>query len=132
VASVARVPDPPPPVEGLEAEVLEEVWSRGSATVRDVMTAINARSRRERAYTTFMTTMVRLHGKGLLERRRAGKIYHYTPAISRERYAASRAQADVRALMEQHGELALSEFARRVAELDPERRAALERLGRDD
>ena len=91
---MTRTPAPPPPVEGLDAEVLDEVWSRGSATVRDVMIAINTRSGRERAYTTFMTTLVRLHGKGLLEQRREAKVYRYAPAISRERYAASRAQAD--------------------------------------
>ena len=48
----------------------------------------------------------------------------YTPAISRQEYV----QADVKALIEQHGDLALSEFARQVAEMDPERRAALRRL----
>jgi predicted transcriptional regulator len=125
---VARSPDPPPPVEGLEAQVLEEVWSRGTATVRDVMTAINERSARDRAYTTFMTVLFRLHRKGLLDRRQEDGVNHYSPAISRERYAASRAEADVRALVEQHGDLALSAFVRRVADLDPERRAALERL----
>jgi predicted transcriptional regulator len=126
------VADVPPPVEGFEAEVLEELWDRGTATVRDVMTAINDRSSRQRAYTTFMTVLVRLHRKGLLERRQQDGVNHYSPAISREDYAASRADADVRALLEQHGDLALSAFVRRVAELGPEHRAALERLGRRD
>jgi predicted transcriptional regulator len=107
---------------------MEEVWSRGSVTVRDVMTAINERSSRDRAYTTFMTVLVRLHRKGLLERRREANADHYSAAISRDRYSASRAEADVQDVIEQHGDLALSEFARRVAGLDPERRADLERL----
>ena len=111
---------------------MEEVWSHPDATVRDVMRAVNAESKRERAYTTFMTVLVRLHGKGLLERRQEGNVYHYTAAISRDEYALSRAQADVSALVEQHGDLALSEFARRVAGLDPERRAELERLAFGD
>ena len=120
--------DAPPPLEGLEARVMEEVWSHPGATVRDVMRAVNAESPRERAYTTFMTVLVRLHAKGLLERRQEANVYHYTAAISRDEYAMVRTQADVSALVEQHGDLALSEFARRVAALDPERRAALERL----
>ena len=124
--------DLPPPLEGLEARVMEEVWSHPDATVRDVMRAVNAESSRERAYTTFMTVLVRLHGKGLLERRQDANVYHYTAAISREEYARTRAEADVSALMEQHGDLALSEFARRVAGLDPERRAELERLAFGD
>lgn len=120
--------DSPPPLEGLEARVMEEVWSHPGATVRDVMRAVNAETARERAYTTFMTVLVRLHAKGLVERRQEGNVYHYTAAISRDEYARTRAQADVSALVAQHGDLALSEFARQVAELDPERRAALERL----
>jgi predicted transcriptional regulator len=127
---VRGVPDAFPPVQGLEAQVMDEVWSRGSVTVRDVMTAINERSSRDRAYTTFMTVLVRLQRKGLLERRREANADHYTAAISRDRYAASRAEADVQDVIEQHGDLALSEFARRVAGLDPERRAELERLRR--
>jgi predicted transcriptional regulator len=111
---------------------MDEVWSRGSVTVRDVMTAINERSARDRAYTTYMTVLVRLHRKGLLERRREAKVDHYSAALSRDRFAEARAAADVRALVEQHGGLALSEFARRVAGLDPERRAALERLARGE
>ena len=35
-------------------------------------------------------------------------------------------------LVEQYGELALSNFAQRVAELDPARRKALERLAREN
>ena len=128
-----RPMDLPPPLEGLEARVMDEVWSHPDATVRDVMQAVNAESSRERAYTTFMTVLVRLHAKGLLERRQEANVYHYTAAISHDEYARTRAQADVSALVEQHGDLALSEFARQVAGLDPERRAALERLafGRD-
>jgi predicted transcriptional regulator len=122
--------DSPPPLEGFEAQVMEEVWRQGSVTVRDVMTAINAAEPQDRAYTTYMTVLVRLHNKGLLDRRREGKTNHYTPAVARERYAASRVEADVQAIVERHGELALSEFARRVSGLDPERRAALERLRR--
>jgi predicted transcriptional regulator len=127
---VSGVSETPPPVHGLEARVMEEVWSRGPMTVREVMTAINARSSRDRAYTTFMTVLVRLQRKGLLTRRREANADRYSAAITRERYAASRAEADVRDVLEQHGDLALSEFARRVAGLDPERRAALERLER--
>ena len=131
-AARLRPVEPPPPLHGVEMQVMEEVWRRGSVTVRDVMTALNARGEHDRAYTTYMTVLVRLHGKGLLDRRREGKTNHYTPAVARERYAASRVEADVQAVVEQHGDLALSEFARRVAGLDPERRAALERLSRGE
>ena len=120
----------PPPLHELEAEVMEEVWSQGEASVRAVMDALNARTKKPRAYTTYMTIMARLHSKGLLIRRREGKTDFYRPAYSREEYADLRAQADVAAVVEAYGDMALGHFARQIAELDPKRRQALERLAR--
>jgi hypothetical protein len=45
----------PPPLHKLESEVME-LWAGGEASVRSVMEALNARARKERAYTTYMTT----------------------------------------------------------------------------
>ena len=84
-----------------------------------------------RAQTTYMTILGRLHTKGLLERRREGKTDVYRPVHTRAEYADRRAQAEVAALVEAFGDVALGHFARQVAELDPERRAALERLARE-
>jgi predicted transcriptional regulator len=64
----------PPPLHELESEVMEEVWARGEATVRDVQEALNARNENARAYTTLLTVMTRLDGKGMLVRRRAGRV----------------------------------------------------------
>ena len=72
----------------------------------------------------------RLDGKGLLRRRREGRTDYYRPAHTREQYAELRAQAEVEALVDQFGDVALSHFARQMAQLDPERRLALERLVR--
>ncbi len=44
---------------------MEEMWNRGSATVREVLDALN-RGPKQRAYTTIMTIMARLDRKGLL------------------------------------------------------------------
>ena len=123
-------PNVPPPLHELEAEVMEEAWRSDEATVREVMDALNARAAKPRAYTTYMTIMSRLHTKGLLTRRREGKTDIYAPVHTREEYANLRAQAEVAALVETFGDVALSHFARQVADLDPERREALERLAR--
>jgi len=69
----------PPPLHELEAEVMEQLWERGESSVRDVMRAINVRSGKDRAYTTYMTIMARLHRKGVLDRRREGKTDLYKP-----------------------------------------------------
>jgi predicted transcriptional regulator len=109
---------------------MEQLWSEGEASVRTVMEALNKRARPQRAYTTYMTIMARLHKKGVLDRRREGKTDFYTPKLSREEYMASRARDQVDELVEQYGEVALTHFARQVASLDPARRRALQRLAR--
>jgi predicted transcriptional regulator len=123
-------PQTPPALHELETEVMEELWSRGEASVRTVMEALNAHAASKRAYTTYMTIMARLYKKGVLERRREGKTDFYTPKLSREEFMASRARAEVEGLVAQYGDVALSHFARQVASLDPARRRALQRLAR--
>jgi predicted transcriptional regulator len=120
----------PPPLHELEGEVMEEVWHRGEASVREIMMALNVAAPRERAYTTYMTIMARLDGKGVLERRRMGKTDFYRPVYTREEYADLRARAEVDSIVDQFGELALAHLARQVAQLDPQRRRALRRLAR--
>ena len=111
---------------------MEELWESGESSVRAVMQALNKRTRTDRAYTTYMTVMARLHKKGLLARRREGKTDYYAPAYDREEYMALRAEAEVDELVSQYGEVALSHFARQMAGLDPARRRALQRLARKD
>jgi len=64
----------------LEREVMDAVWQRGEVSVRDIYRAFDERI----AYTTVMTTLSRLHMKGMLERRRDGKAFYYSPSISAE------------------------------------------------
>ena len=123
-------PKAPPQLHELESEVMEEIWARGESSVREVMDALNARTSKPRAYTTYMTIMARLHGKGVLNRRREGKTDFYAPKLDREQFMASRAAAEVEGLVAQYGDVALSHFARQVAQLDPARRRALQRLAR--
>jgi predicted transcriptional regulator len=120
----------PPPLHELEAEVMEELWKSGEAPVRAVMDALNRRARKERAYTTYMTIMARLHKKGMLVRRREGKTDFYAPSRDRDEYLALRARAQVEDLVAQYGDVALSNFAQQMASLDPARRRALQRLAR--
>jgi len=119
-----------PPLHELEAEVMEEIWTQREATVRAVMDALNKRTSKARAYTTYMTIMARLHKKGVLDRRREGKTDFYAPKLDRDEFMATRAAAEVEDLVDQYGEVALSHFARQVASLDPARRRALQRLAR--
>jgi predicted transcriptional regulator len=125
-------PNTPPPLHELEAEVMDAVWDwpQDEVTVREIMDVLNKRTKSPRAYTTYMTIMRRLDTKALLNRRREGKTDIYRPVHSRDEYADLRAQAEVSQLVEQYGEVALSHFAKQMAELDPERRRQLQRLAR--
>ena len=106
---------------------MEEIWRRGEATVRDVLTTLN-RGSRERAYTTVMTIMSRLDDKGLLTRERRGKSDLYRPVMSREAYMDVRAEAEVEALVDEFGDVALAHFAEQVDRLDAKRLRALRKL----
>ncbi len=122
----------PPPLHELESEIMEEMWGRGEATVRQVQQALNARGEKVRAYTTLLTVMTRLDTKGLLVRRRAGRLDVYAPALTRDVYLRTRAEAEVAALVEDFGDLALAHFARHIGELDPQRLETLRRLAASD
>jgi predicted transcriptional regulator len=127
------MPSPPPPapaLHALEAEVMDAVWNLEEPSVRDVMETLNQAASKPRAYTTYMTILGRLHRKGLLTRRREGKTDLYAPVYTRTQYADLRTQAEVAALVDAFGDVALAHFARQVADLDPDRRKALERLAR--
>lgn len=120
----------PPPLHELESEVMEEVWRREEATVRDVLEALNG-GRKKRAYTTIMTIMSRLERKRLLRKTKRGKSHLYRPAMSREEYLEARAHSEVEGLIADYGDLALAHFARRIDTLDPDRRRALRKLAEE-
>lgn len=128
-----RSPDPPPAVAGLEHAAMAEVWAHGGeVTVREVLESLNAREDRQRAYTTVMTVLARLHGKGLLTRRREGRALFYRAAITHEQYVRSRVSAEIDTLVSTYGDAALAQLAERVAEQDPRRLARLRALARRD
>jgi predicted transcriptional regulator len=66
----------------LERQVLDEAWRRGEVSVRDIYLAFSETI----AYTTLMTTLDRLYKKRILERRKDGRAFLYSPAFSREEF----------------------------------------------
>ncbi len=101
----------------LESEVMEAVWTRGDATVRDVHETLALR--RDIAYTTVMTTMGRLATKGLLIRDTSGLAHHYRAGLTREEYAYSTVHSVVDWLVNSFPEPAISYFLDVVDTEDP-------------
>lgn len=62
----------------LEARVMEVLWDCGECSVRQVLTRLHQKS----AYTTIMTTLVRLHSKKLANRKKSGRAYVYSARVS--------------------------------------------------
>jgi predicted transcriptional regulator len=74
----------------LESEVLATLWAADEPmTAADVL----GRLGHTLAYTTVMTTLVRLFEKGLVDRRRAGRGYAYSSKVREGDVAARRFRA---------------------------------------
>ena len=72
-----------------ELEVLSALWRVGSGTGRDVLEEL-AGSGRRLAYTTVVTLLSRLEGRGYVTCDRNSPAHVYRPHISRETVAADR------------------------------------------
>lgn len=79
----------------LERRAMEVLWAEHDRylSVREVAVQLDAGL----AYTTVMTLLVRLHAKGLLERRREGRGYRYRPRMTRSAFAAEAMDRALRA-----------------------------------
>lgn len=104
------------PLGPLEARVMDALWREDSLTAREVCNAMTGA--RERAYTTIMTTMDRLHRKGLLAREKEGLAWRYTPVLSRSDFERGLAEALAAGILQTHGETALAAFVDATARVD--------------
>jgi len=84
-----------PQLGPFERQLLQEIWSRGSATVRELIED----GKLYQAYTTVMTTMDRLYKKGLLDRIAEGRAFRYTPRMSPEELQRDAALDGIRQLL---------------------------------
>ncbi len=62
---------------------MEVVWARGSATVAEVVEALEDKD----AYTTILTLMRILKAKGYLSSRKEGRAFIFAPRVDRETVA---------------------------------------------
>ena len=80
----------------LEQRLLEVLWERGSATVRELIDG----ACRDLAYTTVMTTLDRLYKKNLLARQSELRAFRYTPSVTREQLHHEAAGEALRQLLD--------------------------------
>jgi len=73
---------PRPKLAKLELRIMEVLWQRGAASVREIHEAFPARLRP--AFTTIQTTMYRMEGKKAVRiARRIGNANIFEPAVTR-------------------------------------------------
>ena len=68
-----------------ELAILQILWSRQGATVRDVNTALNERASSPIGYTTTLKLMQIMADKGLVTRDTSSRTHVYTAAIAQEK-----------------------------------------------
>lgn len=110
----------------LESSIMEILWKREEASVRDVFEELGRK--RRVAYTTVMTVMNRLMGKHLLVRKPSGNAFVYHAAKSKERFQRDVAERMIDTLITQCGNVAIAQFVDRVEKIDPETRKKLREL----
>jgi predicted transcriptional regulator len=99
----------------LEQRLLQEVWSRGNGTVREILEDGNLNI----AYTTAMTTLDRLFKKNLLTRVPEGRAFRYSPCVTQEEMQRAAAGQAIRQLLESGpASLPLSYLVEAVTEHD--------------
>jgi len=79
----------------LEQRLLQEVWKRGTATVRELIDDGSL----EIAYTTVMTTLDRLYKKQVLSREAEGRAFRYAALVTREDLQRAAAGEAIRRLL---------------------------------
>lgn len=74
---------PSPKLTRLELQIMETLWSRGSASIREIQEDFPEKDRP--AYTTIQTTVYRLEIKKAVRRaRKVGNFHIFEPAVSRD------------------------------------------------
>jgi BlaI family penicillinase repressor len=74
-------PSQPKPTEK-ELEILQILWQKGPAAVKDVHEAMGGED--TNGYTTILKLLQIMHEKGLVTRQRSGKLHLYKASASQE------------------------------------------------
>jgi BlaI family penicillinase repressor len=72
-----------PKLTRLELQIMETLWTRGSASIREIQENFPEKDRP--AYTTIQTTVYRLESKNAVRRaRKVGNFHIFEPMVSRD------------------------------------------------
>jgi predicted transcriptional regulator len=94
---------------GRETDVMNALWELGSATVAEVLEHLPD----DLAYTTVLTILHRLEGKGHVRREPEGKAHRYFPCVQREEAQDNAIQRVTRRFFSNSSELLMTRLLNR-------------------
>jgi len=103
----------------LEKEIMEAFWNLGESSVRNILDALP--HKKDLSYSTVITVTNRLAKKGLLEKRKIGKAYFYTPTYSKEQFSEIVSKKVVEGVSKFSLQSAMVNFVDYMAQLDPDK-----------
>ena len=107
----------------LETEVMNCIWNRSAATVRQVCDSINIH--KKISFNAVMTVMNRLIEKHILEKKKEGTTFLYTPVLSKQDFAQEVATNMLSSLFNDKELLTTANFTGIANTLDPETKEKL-------
>ena len=108
----------------LESAVMEIIWRhKGPISVRDIAESLGRK--RQVAYTTAMTIVIRLVEKGVLTRHLNGRSYLYRPALSKEQFTARAVHTIFSSAISALGDEVLAYFVKEIQDISPKKRREL-------
>ena len=113
----------------LQAEVLEVFLQRDSATVREALEEMNGRRKRKLAYTTVLTLVSRLYGRGFLAREVEGRGFRYRAVKDREGLLGDMSDQLIDRLLADFGDIGVARLGERLGDLDPDSLKKLKAAG---
>jgi len=111
----------------LETEILEILWTLGSATAAEIHQQILSDPDRELTYPSVTTVLRRLVEKGWLHCDRSERAFRWTPTVSRQEARGLQARARLQAFLDVGTPDAVATFA---DELDRDSLEQLEAIAR--
>ena len=101
----------------LEQEIMEALWKREEAIVRDVFLDLN--KKRKIAYTTVITVMGMLANKGLLQKSPIKNTFLYKPVYSKDAFEKCVSREVMKGVLGNHTQAAVTSFVDVLTEMDP-------------
>ena len=110
----------------LEADVMEEIWTQGDISVRQVCDSLC--KKKSYSFNTIMTIMNRLVDKGLLKKQRKGSMFMYRAAVERMDFLQEVTKSVVGALVSDGSLFQVAAFAEALQECSAEDKETLRKI----